>query len=84
MNLMLKAYMPIDEFNIEMNTSYNDDTYDTIGGIVMANFGYLPKRGESITIDDFDFTILSADARHIKLLEAVDKRSSDADEGFVL
>lgn len=81
---VIKAHMPIAEFNKAMNTGFNDDVYDTIGGIVMADFGHLPKRGENTIIADIEFTVLSADARHIKLLEAVDKRPSDSEEGFVL
>lgn len=80
---VVRAQMPIDEFNEEMQSSFSDEIYDTIGGIVMASFGHLPKRGESISIADIEFTVLSSDARHIKLLEAVDNRPSDLEEGFV-
>jgi magnesium and cobalt transporter len=72
---IVKAHMPIEEFNEQLNTDFSDEIYDTIGGIVMANFGYLPKRGEVTTIDDFEFKIINADARCIKLLGCFDKRS---------
>ncbi len=41
----------------------------------MSNFGYLPKLGERITINGFDFKVINADARRIKLLECIDKRT---------
>lgn len=72
---IVKAHTPIDEFNEQMNANFSDDIYDTIGGIVMNSFGYLPKRGEVISIDRFEFRIINADARRIKLLECIDKRS---------
>lgn len=72
---IVKAHTPIDEFNEQLNTEFSDKTYDTIGGIVMTNFGYLPKRGETITINEFEFKILNADARRIKLLACFDKRT---------
>lgn len=75
---VIKAHTPIDEFNEQMTATFNDDIYDTMGGIVMANFGYLPKRGELIMIDGFEFKIINADARRIKLLGCVDKRASQS------
>ena len=73
-HFVIKAHMPIEEFNEELNAQFSMEQYDTIGGIVMAGFGYLPKPGEQITINDFEFKILNADARRIKLLECFDKR----------
>jgi magnesium and cobalt transporter len=71
---IIKAHTPIDEFNEQLNAQFSDASYDTVGGIVMANFGYLPKRGESITIEQFEFKIINADARRIKLVECFDQR----------
>ncbi|MBI2785282.1 MAG: CBS domain-containing protein [Legionella longbeachae] len=48
---IVKAHMPIEEFNDQLNTVFSDESYDTIGGIVMNRFGYLPARGETVTID---------------------------------
>jgi magnesium and cobalt transporter len=73
---IVKAHMPIDEFNEQLQATFNDETYDTIGGIVMNGFGHLPARGESITIDSFEFKIINADARRIKLMECIDKRKA--------
>lgn len=72
---MLKADTPIDEFNQTLNAHFSDDVYDTVGGIIMAKLGHLPERGEQVTIDGFQFTIVNADARHIKLLECIDLRT---------
>lgn len=71
---IIKAHTPIEEFNEQLHADFSDENYDTIGGIVMNNFGYLPTRGESIVIDNFDFKIINADARRIKLLECIDRR----------
>ncbi|ARG97435.1 HlyC/CorC family transporter [Legionella micdadei] len=71
---IVKAHTPIEEFNEQLHAHFSDENYDTIGGIVMTNFGYLPKRGEVITIDQFEFKVINADARRIKLLACYDKR----------
>ncbi len=73
---IVKAHTPIEEFNEQLHANFSDEIYDTIGGIVMTNFGYLPRRGEVITIDGFEFKVLNADARHIKLLAFFDKRKT--------
>lgn len=74
---IIKAHTPIEEFNEQLHTDFSDETYDTIGGIVMNSFGYLPKRGDTITISSLEFKIINADARRIKLLECIDKRDKD-------
>jgi magnesium and cobalt transporter len=72
---IIKAHTPIEEFNEQLHADFSDETYDTISGIVMNKFGYLPERGETIAIDDFVFKIINADARRIKLIECIDKRT---------
>lgn len=71
---IIKAHTPIAEFNEQLHAHFSDEIYDTIGGIVMTNFGHLPKRGEVIMIDQFEFKVINADARRIKLLECFDRR----------
>jgi magnesium and cobalt transporter len=71
---MIKADTPIEEFNQTLDANLKDKTHDTIGGLIMAQFGRLPDRGEHIVIAGFEFIIINADARHIKLLECIDKR----------
>ena len=71
---IIKAHTPIEEFNEQLKTDFSDESYDTVGGIVMASFGYLPKRNEVIMVDNFEFKILNADARRIRLLECYDRR----------
>lgn len=74
---IIKAHTPISEFNEQLHAHFSDEFYDTIGGIVMTNFGHLPKRGEVIMIDQFEFKVINADARRIKLLECFDRRPDD-------
>lgn len=70
---ILKAHTPIEEFNEQLQASFPTAFYDTIGGILVANFGHLPKASETISIDRFDFKIISADARRIHLIECIDR-----------
>ena len=49
-------------------TEYSDEDYDTVGGLVVSRFGRLPKRGERITIDQFNFKVVNADSRRLHSL----------------
>ena len=64
----VKATTPIDEFNEHFGAAFDEDEFDTIGGIVLKAFGYMPKREESIGCGDFRFRVLNADSRRIRLL----------------
>ena len=65
---VVKALTPIDDFNDHFKTEFSDDEFDTIGGIVMQQFGHLPKRNETVSINKLCFQILNADNRRIRLL----------------
>jgi magnesium and cobalt transporter len=65
---LVKALTPIEVFNEELNTDYSDDEFDTIGGIVLQQFGYLPHRGEVAVVGDYQFKVLTSDNRQIHLL----------------
>jgi len=64
----VKALTPIEDFNEYFSTQFSDEEFDTIGGLVLNEFGYLPKRGEKVQIGDFVFSVLRADNRRIHLL----------------
>ncbi|MGB7756862.1 MAG: transporter associated domain-containing protein [Salinisphaera sp.] len=65
----LKALTPIDEFNRYFGTDFSDDEFDTLGGLVMHEFGHMPKRGETTIIDRFQFNVQRADSRRIHLFQ---------------
>ncbi len=65
---LIKALTPINEFNDKFGAQFSDDEFDTIGGLVMQQFGYLPSNGEATSIQGFDFQILHCDQRKIHTL----------------
>lgn len=62
------ALTPIEEFNEFFKTTFSDEEFDTIGGLVMQAFGHLPKKGEQLTLGEFDFEVSRADSRRIRAL----------------
>jgi len=65
----VRALTPIEEFNEALGTRFSDEDFDTIGGLVMQHIGHMPKPGETTTIDDCQFRVLSADSRRLHLLQ---------------
>ncbi|MDF1588610.1 MAG: transporter associated domain-containing protein [Gammaproteobacteria bacterium] len=68
---MVKALTEVEDFNEHFDLGWSDDDFDTVGGYVVNQFGHLPKRGETITIDRLQFTVVRADNRRVHLLEMV-------------
>jgi magnesium and cobalt transporter len=69
----VKALTEIADFNEVLGTEFSDEEFSTIGGLVVSQFGHLPKRGESITFNNLKFTTLRADSRrlHSVLIEEI-------------
>lgn len=67
---VIKAITPIDEFNEYFESNMNEGEFDTIGGLILKEFGKVPKRNETVKFNGFKFTILNADNRSIRLIQA--------------
>lgn len=64
----IKATTTIEDFNEYFDVDFNEDEFDTIGGLVLKHFGHLPERGEAVEFNGFRFEVLHADSRRIRLL----------------
>jgi magnesium and cobalt transporter len=66
---IVKATTPIEEFNDQFNADFSDDEFDTIGGLVTSQLGHLPKVDEHMTLGTYEFKVLSADSRRVKVFQ---------------
>ncbi len=66
---MVKAQTEIEDFNEELNADFSDEEFDTIGGLVVNQFGHMPDIDESITMGNFEFAVVNADERRVHLLK---------------
>jgi magnesium and cobalt transporter len=65
----------IGEFNEYFGARLSDaEGFDTIAGLLMKQLGRLPRRGETASIDGFEFRVLRADRRRIDTLRVVSPR----------
>lgn len=73
----VKAVTEIGDFNAHFGTAFPDQDHDTVGGLVLARFGRMPRRGESVLIDGLALQVIRADSRKIHSL-LVERRSPAA------
>ncbi len=66
---MIKALMPIDEFDNYFSTQFATDEYDTVGGFIVQQLQHMPKKGESLVVDSCRFEVIKADNRRIHLIK---------------
>ena len=65
---VVDALTPIADFNQRFGADFDDDEYDTIGGLVTDAIGHLPEAGEELALGRFRFTVARADARRLLAL----------------
>lgn len=64
----------LDEFNEYFSTQLMADEFDTVAGLMMKQLGRLPRRGEAVNIDGFEFRVVRGDRRRIDTLRVTSPR----------
>ncbi len=65
----VKALMPIDEFNEYFNSELTDEEHETIGGFIIHQIGFMPKKGDKLEYEQFRFEVVHADDRRIYMIK---------------
>jgi magnesium and cobalt transporter len=65
----VRALTRIDEFNEFFGVEFSDEEYDTIGGLIIHELGSMPRRGERVFFDGFEFKVVQADRRRVHILD---------------
>ncbi|MDA8349706.1 MAG: CBS domain-containing protein, partial [Pseudomonadota bacterium] len=69
---LVRGVTRIEEFNEHFGARLPEEQgFETVAGLLMRRFGRLPRRGEAVTIDGFEFRITRADRRRIDALRVV-------------
>lgn len=66
---LLKANTPIEDFNEFFKVELQVKDIDTVAGLVISGFTYLPEQMSEIDLQGFNFKVLKADSRRLHLLE---------------
>ncbi len=76
----VRALTRIDEFNEYFNAALGGEEYDTVGGLIIHELGRMPRRGEVVYVDGFEFKVVQADRRRVHLVD-VTRGAPPADAG---
>jgi magnesium and cobalt transporter len=64
----------IEEFNEYFSAKLPDGEFDTVAGLVMKQLGRLPRRGEVLHIEGFEFRVVRSDRRRIDTMRVTSPR----------
>lgn len=69
----INALASVEDFDEAFGCEFSNEGYDTVGGLLLAEFGRVPERGEDVVLAErFQFRVTSADNRRIIMLEMND------------
>ena len=69
----INALAEIEDFNEAFECVFSDEDYDTVGGLLLAEFGRVPDRGEEVVLADrFQFKVTVSENRRIIMLDMTD------------
>ncbi|MBL4823483.1 MAG: CBS domain-containing protein [Colwellia sp.] len=66
---LVRALTELADFNEYFNCKFDEKSADTIAGIVLQELNHMPQKGEQLTLEYFDFKVLSADTRRMQMLQ---------------
>ena len=69
------ALTRLEDFNEYFKCNLDDSSYDTIGGLVVNEFGRLPRNGEKLIFSGFKFKVTKTHRRRIEALEVEKDRN---------
>lgn len=71
---LVRSLTELSDFNEYFNSAFDENSADTIGGIIIHQFGHMPQKDEQLTLGNFTFKVLVADKRRMQMLQVtVDK-----------
>lgn len=69
---MVQGFTPIEYFNNVLDAEFSDDEVETMAGLLLQEIGLVSDlQGQVIELENWQFTIVEADARTIQLIQAV-------------
>lgn len=79
---IVEGSINLDDFNEQLDTDIDSETYESLGGLIIEQLERLPKKGDSVTIDNCKLTVIKMDDKRIEsvkvtIIEPTDEDSDD-------
>ena len=75
------AKISIDDFNELMGLHLSDSDYETLGGFVYAQLDKIPNVGDTVTFENFTFTVLATRGRRITKIRVEQQPGTEDEKG---
>ncbi len=63
---LIEGHMRLDDLNDMLDTDFESEDYDSVGGFIIGRLDRLPKEGDSITIDNIRLVVETLDINRIE------------------
>ncbi len=73
---LVQALTTIDDFNESFGSAFSDEEFDTIGGLIVSEFGRVPEVDEITEFGGWSFRVTAADDRRLHAMEVRPAASS--------
>jgi CBS domain containing-hemolysin-like protein len=77
-SLIGKGSLPIVTLERTLGIDIEEDTVDSVGGLILQRLGELPEEGQRVVFDDFDAVVMKMSGPRIMLVQVFPKNESSA------
>ena len=63
---IVEGSINLDDFNEQLETDIDSENYESLGGLIIEHLERLPKKGDSVTIDNCKLTVIKMDDKRIE------------------
>jgi CBS domain containing-hemolysin-like protein len=74
-NLLLSGLALISDVEDTIGADLTDEDYDTVGGFVMARLGRIPRVGDRVELEGYQFRVMAMDGRRVDRVLVVRRQS---------
>lgn len=77
---IVQGSINLDDFNEQLETDIDSENYESLGGLIIEHLERLPKKGDSVVIDNCTLTVIKMDDKRIELVKVKIEQPSDENE----
>jgi len=67
---LINGLMPLSDVRERLGMDLDDESYDTVGGMVFGRLGRLAQVGDTLDVEDYRFTVTAVDGRRVAQVKA--------------
>ena len=77
---IVEGSINLDDFNEQLDTDIDSENYESLGGLIIEHLERLPKKGDSVVIDNCTLTVIKMDDKRIELVKVKIEQPEENEE----